>query len=177
MNDRLHEIIAQCAVIHENNLKEGIIKNTEKVEEKLESVEEDVKEHYLKLLMQYYFQINHLEGLKELLLQGFRFDLRFEDIKEAFVHIQEHEDNVIEFFEDAVVMLKDTIRDDELKQMYDYYQKNESYQHYLDDALNLIKRNRYVCAYSFKSEEDFASFFVNEDLLESLKRDLPYLLK
>lgn len=178
MNDRLHEIIAQCAVIHETNLKEGIIKKLSKVEEKLEKVDDDVKEHYLKLLMQYYFQINHLKGLKKLLLQGFRFDLRFEDIKEAFIHIQEHEDNVIEFFEDAVVMLKDTINNNDLEKMYNYYQKHESYQHYLENALNFIKRNRYVCAHAYKSkDEQYASFFINDDLLESLKRDLPYLLK
>ena len=125
MNDRLHEIIAQCAVIHEDNLKDGIIKKLNKVETRLESYDEDVQEHYLTLLMQYYFQINHLKGLQKLLLQGFKFDLRFEDIKEAFIHIQEDEDNVIEFLEDAVVMLKDTIEDSELEEMYNYYFKNE----------------------------------------------------
>lgn len=177
MSDRLHEIIAQCAVIHQENLETGIIKKLKKVEKKLEDYESDVKEHYLMLLMQYYFQINHLKGLKKLLLQGFKFDLRFEDIKEAFIHIQEHEENVIEFFEDGVVMLKDNITDEQLKVMYDYYNEHESYQHYLEDALELIRKNRYVCAYAYKSKEAYGEFFMNQDLLESLKRDLPYLLK
>ena len=177
MSDRLHEIIAQCAIIHEENLKTGIIKKLKTVETKLEEVDKDVKEHYLMLLMQYYFQINHLKGLKKLLLQGFKFDLRFEDIKEAFMHIKEHEDNVIEFFEDGVVMLKDSINDNQLQEMYNYYNSNASYQHYLEDALELIRKNRYVCAYAYKSKEDYCKFFINDDLLESLKRDLPYLLK
>ena len=177
MNDRLHEIIAQCAVIHDDNLKSGEIKKLKKVEEKLENFDDDVKEHYLKLLMQYYFQINHLKGLKKLLLQGFKFDLRFEDIKEAFIHIKEDEDNVIEFFEDSVVMLKDTVTDDLLKEMYDYYNENEKYQHYLEDALSYIRKNRYVCAYAYKRKVEFARFFINEDLLESLQEDLPYLFK
>jgi len=177
MNDRLHEIIAQCAVIHDDNLKSGEIKKLKKVEEKLENFDDDVKEHYLKLLMQYYFQINHLKGLKKLLLQGFKFDLRFEDIKEAFIHIKEDEDNVIEFFEDSVVMLKDMVTDNLLEEMYRYYEKHENYQHYLEDALSFIKKNRYICAHAYQSKEDFATFFINEDLLESLKRDLPYLFK
>lgn len=177
MNDRLHEIIAQCAVIHENNLKTGIINKLSKVEEKLEGTDDDIKEHYLMLLMQYYFQTNHLKGLKKLLLQGFKFDLRFEDIKEAFIHIQEDEENVIEFFEDTVVMLKDKVTDEELREMYEYYQNNKNYQHYLEEALSYIRKNRYVCAHAYKSEEKFSKFFLNSDLLESLKRDLPYLLK
>ena len=47
----------------------------------------------------------------------------------------------------------------------------------LEQAIELIKRNRYVCAYCNGKEENYAKFFLNEDLLESLKRDLPYLLK
>lgn len=175
MSDRLHEIIAQCAVIHEDNINRGIILNVDEIEERLENVDDDVKEHYLMLLMQYYFQQNYLKGLQALLLQGFRFDLRFEDIKEAFIHIKEDEDNVIEFFEDNVVMLKDVITEEELKVMYEYFRDNEAYQHYLEDALELIKRNRYVCAFAYKSHEEYCKFFINDDLLVSLKRDLPYL--
>ena len=177
MNDRLHEVIAQCAVIHEKNISDGIIFKVKKIEARLEDVDEDIQEHYLKLLMQYYFQQNFLKGLKKLLLQGIRFDMRFEDIKEAFIHIQEDEDNVIEFFEDSVVMLKDVVYDEHLKAMYDYYMAHENYQHYLEDALNIIKRNRYICAHAYKSQADYSQFFLNEDMLTSLKRDLPYLLK
>ncbi len=177
MNDRLHEIIAQCAVIHETNIKEGIIDNLDAIEEKLESTDDDTKEHYLKLLMQYYFQQNNLEGLQGLLLQGFKFDMRFEDIKEAFIHIKEDEENVIEFFEDNVVMLKDVIEEEQFQDMYNYFHSHENYQHYLEDALELIKRNRYVCAQAYKSKTDYAKFFLNDDLLDSLLNDLPYLFK
>lgn len=177
MNDRLHEIIAQCAVIHKKNISDGIIFDLKTIEEHLEDIDEDIQEHYLKLLMQYYFQQNFLKGLKKLLLQGFQFDLRFEDVKEAFIHIKEDEDNVIEFFEDTIVMLKDVVFDEYLKAMYEYYQNNETYQHYLEDALNILRRNRYICAHAYKSKEEYAKFFLNGDMLESLKRDLPYLLK
>ncbi len=177
MNDRLHEIIAQCAVIHDTNIKEGIIDNLEAVERKIEAIDDDIKEHYLKLLMQYYFQHNNLEGVQGLLLQGFKFDMRFEDIKEAFIHIKEDEENVIEFFEDNVVMLKDVIEEEQLLQMYNYFKTHVSYQHYLEDALELIKRNRYVCAHAHKSRTSYAKFFLNDDLLKSLLNDLPYLFK
>ncbi len=63
--------------------------------------------------------------------------------------------------------------------MYEYYVNASSeLKVILEETIELIKRNRYVCAYCYKnSEQDFARFFLNEDLLESLKRDLPYLLK
>jgi len=176
MSDRLHEIIAQCAVIHNTNIESGIIYNLGEIEKKLEDIDDDVTEHYLKLLMQYYFQNNNLVGLQKLLLQGYQFDLRFEDIKEAFFHIKNKE-SVIEFFEDSVVMLKDTINDSDLKDIYDFYIKNEELQEALDFSLMLIKKNRYVCAKAFKCEHEFAKFFVNEDLLASIQRDMPYLLK
>lgn len=177
MNDRLHEIIAQCAVMHESNLKAGIIFDLYAIECSMEDIDKDVKNHYLTLLMQYYFQQNYLKGLKKLLLQGFKFDLRFEDIKEAFLHIKEHEDNVIEFFEEGIVMLKDNIQDAHLVQMHEYFNVNADYQHYLEPALELIKRNRYVCAHAYKSTLACKDFFINEDLLMALQRDLPYLFK
>ena len=177
MSDRLHEIIAQIGVLHKDLLNSNKINDLLYVEETLKKYDTDVQEHYYGLLMQYYFQQNNLKNLQELLLEGFKFDLRFEDIKEAFIHIKEDEDNVIEFFEDSVVMLKDVVTDNLLEEMYRYYEKHENYQHYLEDALSFIKKNRYICAHAYQSKEDFATFFINEDLLESLKRDLPYLFK
>ena len=177
MSDRLHEIIAQCAVIHETNINEGIINDLYAIEERLDSVDDDIKDHYLTLLMQYYFQKNNIKQLQKLLLQGYRFDMRFSDIKEAFLHLKDDEENVIEFFEDNVVFLKDMVKDEELKQMYDYYHDNLEYKAFIDDALTLIKKNRYVCAHAYKSEEAYAKFFLNEDLLNALKRDMPYILK
>lgn len=176
MSDKLHEIIAQCAVIHNTNIESGIINNLGEIEKKLLDVDDDVTEHYLKLLMQYYFQKNNLIGLQKLLLQGYQFDLRFEDIKEAFFHIKS-KDSVIEFFEDNVVMLKDVINESDLKDIYDFYLKNDKRQEFLDFSLMLIKKNRYVCAKAFKCEHEFAKFFINKDLLESIQRDMPYLLK
>jgi len=177
MKDRLHEIIAQCAVLHETNINEEIINNLDLIEKKLSNVDDDIKEHYLMLLLQYYFQNNNLEGVQKLLLQGFKFEMRFEDIKEAFIHICNNEDNVIEFFEDNVVMLKDVIQDDELKEIYEYYNDDVNNQINLEESLILIKKNRYVCAHVHKSNNPYLRFFLNEDLLESLQRDMPFLLK
>ena len=177
MSERLHEILAQCAVIHEDNINENIIDDLEKIEDKLDNVDSDVKEHYLTLLMQYYFQNNKIEQIKELLLQGFKFDMRFIDVVEAFCHLKDDEDNVIEFFEDNVVMLKDSVTDDDLKKMYDYYHDNLEYKNFIDEPLNLIKRNRYICAHAYKSKAGFAKFFLNEDLFQSIERDMPFLLK
>jgi len=177
MSERLHEILAQCATIHETNINTNIIDDLEKVKDSLNDVEGDIKEHYLVLLMQYYFQNNKIDQLKELLLDGFRFDMRFIDIVEAFCHLKDDEENVIEFLEDNVVMLKDIVTDEDLKKMYEYYHANLEYKNFIDEPLNLIKKNRYICVHAYKSKEEYAKFFLNQDLLESLKRDMPFLLK
>ncbi|WP_419764555.1 MAG: hypothetical protein ACNI28_12320 [Arcobacter sp.] len=177
MDDRLHEIMAQCAILHEKNINENIINDLDKIEEKLSKEDSDIREHYLTLLMQYYFQNNKVEQLKELLLQGFKFDMRFIDIVEAFLHLKDDEENVIEFFEDNIVMLKDKVTDEDLKKMYDYYHENLEYKNFIEEPLNLIKRNRYVCVQAHKSKEEYSKFFLNQDLLESLERDMPFLLK
>ncbi|MGB5918972.1 hypothetical protein [Arcobacter sp.] len=177
MDDKIHEVMAQCAIIHEKNIKTNIINDLDKIEENLNEGDSDVKDHYLSLLMQYYFQKNKLEQLKQLLLEGYKFDMRFIDVVEAFCHLKDDEDNVIEFLGDNVVMLKDSITDNDLKKMHEYYQSNLEYKNFIDESLDLIKKNRYVCAQAYKSKEEFAKFFLNEDLLESLKRDMPFILK
>ncbi len=179
MSDRLHEIIAEIGVIHKDLINDGKIDDIEYVFEYIENYEDDIKEHYLKLLLQYYFQQNSIENVKELLILGYKFDLRMEDIKEAFLHITSNEENVIELLEDNVVFFKDTNYEEPLKSMYEYYiNGDDELKVILEETVELIKRNRYVCAYAFKNQQqDFARFFLNEDLLESLKRDLPYLLK
>jgi len=178
LKDRLHEIMAQCVVIHEVNLNTGIINNIDLIEEKLSSVAADVKEHYLMLLLQYYFQNNNLDCAQQLLLQGIKFDMTFRDIKEAFIHINDDEDNVIEFFEDNVVMLKDIIQDEDLLEIYEYYNENTFFQPFLEEPMLLIRRNRYVCAHAYKNDKnEYSNFFINEDLLASLMRDMPFLLK
>jgi type I site-specific restriction endonuclease len=177
MSDRLHEIIAQIGVIHNELIENKKIKDANEVFDYIEDYDNDVREHYLNLLLQYYFQQNDLKNLQEVLLVGAKFDMRFEDVKDAFLNIKSSEENVIEFMEDAVVFIKDSEIENNLALMYDYYQNNENYQVYLEAATELIRRNRYVCAYCFKNPNaQFSEFFLNEDLLESLKRDLPYLL-
>lgn len=176
MSDRLHEIIAQVAMLHEHFTNRKELHNLDKIEQRLELENDDVKEHYLKLLMQYYFQTNDLENLQKLLLQGFRFDMRFEDIKEAFLHIN-NENSVIEFLDENVVFLKDDIAQEHLQQMYEFYQNNEALQPYLNDSLELIKKNRYVCAKAYKLNTDYGQFFINEDLLKSLQNDMPFLFR
>ena len=177
MKDRLPEVIAQIGIIHKELIKNNTIFDLEEVYEILNKCEEDVKEHYLGLLMQYYFQQNSLDNFQTLLLEGFKFDLRFEDIKEAFLHTNNN-DSVIDFFNDQVVLLKDIVVDEYLIEMYDYYMKNENLQEHLKSSLLLLQNNRYICAFCYKhQEEDYSSLFLNQDLLESLKRDLPYLLK
>ncbi|QKJ23835.1 hypothetical protein [Poseidonibacter lekithochrous] len=178
MSDRLHEVIAEIGVFHNELVKSGKIKDASLVFDYIESYDLDVQEHYLNLLMQYYFQANDLKNLKEVLLNGGKFDMLFNDIKEAFLNIKTNEENVIEFMEESVVFLKDTAIAADLNDMYKYYMNNEDLQVSLEGTVELIKRNRYVCAYCFKNrEKEEAKFFLNEDLLESLKRDLPYLLK
>ena len=179
MKDRLHEIIAEVGIIHKTLLSDKKIEDIEYVLEYIENYEDDVKEHYLTLLLQYYFQKNSIINFKELLLLGYKFDLRMEDIKEAFLNIKVNEENVIELLEDNVVFFKDTSYGEYLKAMYEYYENaNDELKVILEETIELIKRNRYICAYCSKNIElDFAKFFLNEDLLESLKRDLPYLLK
>lgn len=176
MNDRLHEIIAKIGVFHNTLIKDGLINNLDIVYDKLDVYEDDFKEHYLKLLMQYYFQNNNLKNLQELLLEGFKFDLRFNDIAIAFTNIKE-EDSVIEFYEDQSVLLKDIVIEDDLYLIKEYYDENENLHNILDFPLKLIKRNRYVCAKAYKYKGDLGDFFINEDLLKSLKEDMPYLLK
>ncbi len=179
MSKRLHEIIAEVGFIHKILLEDNKIDDVEYVLEYLHNYEDDIKEHYLMLLLQYYFQQNQIVNFKEILLLGYKFDLRMDDIKEAFLNIKSNEENVIEFLEDNVVFFKDSNYEEPLKSMYNYYQNStDELKVILEETIELIKRNRYVCVYAYKNRDfEFARFFLNEDLLESLKRDLPYLLK
>ena len=178
MSDRLHEIIGEIGVLHSTLIDNEKINNADEVFEFIENYDEDVKKHYLNLLLQYYFQKNDLDNLKKLLLVGAKFDIRFEDIKEAFLNIKSKKENVIEFMEDSVVFIKDNTLDENLDLMYEYIILNPQLNEYLNSTIELIKKNRYVCAFCYKNpQKRYAEFFLNSDLLESLKRDLPYLLK
>lgn len=177
MSGKIHEILAEIGVIHNEMLSKNIIKNADDVFEYIEDIDSDVKEHYLNLLLQYYFQNNDLENLQKLLLVGARFDITFEDVRDAFLNIKSNEENVIEFMEDSVVFIKENNLEVPLQDIYDYYKDNSTLQATLEETLELIKKNRYVCAYCYNHPEKiYSEFFINEDLLESLKRDLPYLL-
>ena len=178
MGDRIHEIIGEIGIIHNTLIETNKILEAEEVFEFIEDYDTDVQEHYLNLLLQYYFQKNDLKNLKELLLVGAKFDIRFEDIKEAFLNIKSKDENVIEFLEDAVVFIKEKIQEEDLKDIYNYYKSNVEFQEFLNTTIELIKKNRYVCVYCFfNPDTQYGKFFLNEDLLISLKRDLPYLLK
>ena len=178
MSDRLHEMIGEIGVLHSTLIDNEKINNADEVFEFIENYDVDVKKHYLNLLLQYYFQKNDLDNLKKLLLVGAKFDIRFEDIKEAFLNIKSKKENVIEFMEDSVVFIKDNTLDENLDLMYEYIILNPQLNEYLNSTIELIKKNRYVCAFCYKnSQKRYAEFFLNSDLLESLKRDLPYLLK
>ncbi len=162
MNDRLHEIIAEVGgVIHKTLIEDKKIDDVEYVLDYIESFDDDVKEHYLTLLLQYYFQNNSIVNFKEILVLGYKFDLRMDDIKEAFFKIKTNDENVIELLEDNVVFFKDTSYEDSLQAMYEYYVNASSeLKVILEETIELIKRNRYVCAYCYKnSEQDFARFF------------------
>lgn len=176
MSDRLHEIMGQIGVLHNQLLENKKIEDSKEVLEFIKNYDIDIQKHYLNLLLQYYFQQNDLKNLKELLLVGAKFDIRFEDVKEAFLNIKE--ESVIEFMEDAVIFIKEKINENDLIDIYDYYKNNIQLQKELNASLEIIKKNRYVCVYCFHNlNNDYGNFFLNEDLLESLKRDLPYLLK
>ncbi len=177
MSDRLHEIMGEIGILHRELLESGKINDANEVFDYIEDKDSDVQEHYLNLLLQYYFQKNDIHNLKELLLVGAKFDMRFADIKDAFVNIKDSSENVIEFMEDSVVFTKDKFLEEALLEMYEYYNNNEDVQVYLEQSLELIKRNRYVCAFCYNHPDYvFSEFFINEDLLESIKRDLPYLI-
>lgn len=178
MSDRLHEIIGQIGILHNQLLENKKIENANEVLEFIKNYDNDIQKHYLNLLLQYYFQQNDLKNLKELLLVGAKFDIRFEDVKEAFLNIKSKDENIIEFLEDAVIFIKEKINEDDLIDIYNYYKKNVQFQEFLNPTLEIIKKNRYVCVYCFNnSNNEYGKFFLNEDLLDSLKRDLPHLLK
>ena len=178
MSDRLHEIIGEIGVLHNQLLENKKIENAIEVLEIVKNYELDVQKHYLNLLLQYYFQQNDLKNLKELLLVGAKFEIRFEDVKEAFLNIKSENENVIKFLEDAVIFIKEKIEEKDLKEIYDYYMANLQLEDILKDTVELIKKNRYVCVYCFNNPNTlYGKFFLNEDLLISLKRDLPYLFK
>ncbi len=180
MNDRLHEMMGQIAILHGELLKEDKIKDAKLVFEYIKDYDRDIQGHYLNLLLQYYFQQNDLNNLKELLLVGAKFEMNFLDVKDAFLNIKSNEENVIEFMEENVVFIKDnpTHIEQSLSLIYEYYQENEELQVYLEETIDIIKNNRYICAFCYKHPEfNFSEFFLNEDLLESLNRDLPYLLR
>lgn len=178
MSDRLHEIIAQIGVLHNEFLKNGKIEDVDIILDELANEQEDLLDHYCKLLLQYYFQQNDLKNVKKLLLAGYKFDMRMDDVKEAFCNINSGKENVIEFLDESVVFLKDTNFEKPLEQMYKYYNMNEENKVNLEHAVSIIQKNRYVCAHVYRHpNREYAKFFLNEDLLNSLKRDLPYLLK
>ena len=61
---------------------------------------------------------------------------------------------------------------------YEYYENNPNLHDILGRVVELIRKNRYVCVTCAKNQNnEYEKFFLNKDLLESLKRDLPYLFR
>lgn len=178
MSDRLHEIMGEIGIIHSQLIENNKLLDVNEVLEYIKNYKKDVQEHYLNLLLQHYFQQNDLKNFKQLLLIGAKFDMRFEDVKDAFLNIKSKDENVIEFMEDNIKFIKENININDLKDIYEYYENNPTLQHFLKDIIELIKKNRYVCVCSFNNQSsEYGKFFLNEDLLNSLKKDLPYLFK
>lgn len=178
MSDRLHEIIGQIGIFHNEFIKSNKIKDVDIILDELANEEEDLLNHYCKLLLQYYFQENDIENVKKLLLAGYKFDIKMDDVQAAFCNIKSGKENVIEFLDESIVFLKDTNFEKPLEQMYKYYNSNEENKVNLEHAISIIQKNRYVCAYAYKNQnKNYTKLFLNEGLLDSLKRDLPYLLK
>lgn len=179
-NDRLHEIMGEIGVLHNQVLQKGLIQDVHLVEDYVEErdFDEDVKEHYYVMLLQYYFAKNDLDNCQKLLLQGIKFEMRMEDIKDAITNIKDDSKNVIEFFDENVVFLQDKNIKKPLVEIYEYYQENKNLQEYLNKPIELIKKNRYVCVFAYKNKEhEIGKFFLNNDLLVSLQKDLPHLFK
>ena len=178
MSDRLHEIMGQIGILHNQLLENKKIKDSKEVLEFIKDYDMDIQKHYLNLLLQHYFQQNDLKNLKELLLVGAKFDIRFEDVKDAFLNIKSNDENVIEFMEDSVKFIKENIEIKHLKDIYEYYENNHNLHDILGRVVELIRKNRYVCVTCAKNQNnEYEKFFLNKDLLESLKRDLPYLFR
>lgn len=178
MSDRLHEIIGEIGVLHNKLIENQKITSADEVLEYIKNYEKDVQTHYLNLLLQYYFQQNDLKNFKKLLLVGAKFDIRFEDVKDAFLNIKSNDENVIEFMEDSVKFIKENIDIKHLKDIYEYYENNPNLHDILGRVVELIRKNRYVCVTCAKNQNnEYEKFFLNKDLLESLKRDLPYLFR
>lgn len=172
------EVMQKIAFIHKQMIESEKIKSSQEVFKYIDDYDSDVKEHYLNKLSQYYFQKNDLKNLKDVLLIGAKFEMKFSDVQEAFLHIYSKEENVIEYMEEEVIFIKDSKIGDELQSMYDYYMKNEHLKEFLDEVVGIIKENRYVCAHCFKYNKSiYAKFFLDEELLDNLKRDMPYILE
>lgn len=179
-NDRLHEIMGEVGVLHNHVLQKGLLDNVDYLQDYVEErdYDSDVKEHYYKMLLQHYFSLNDLENCQKLLLQGIKFDMKFEDVKDAFCNIKDDSKNVIEFFDENVVFLKDNSIAKPLKEIHDYYKSNPQLQEFLEQPLNLLRKNRYVCSFAYNYRDlGFTELFIDEEILSSLKKDLPHLFK
>ena len=179
MSDMLNKLILDINTIHEHLLKNEQIDNLNYILNFVDDYDSEVKEQYLKLLLRFYFQNNQIQNLKELYSLGYRFDLRIEDIKSALLNISSNDENVIEFLQDDVLFSKYKNYRKSLEEIYSFYvNANSKQKENLEFSINLLRKNIYICAYSYKNKNhDFAYFFLDESLLSTLKDDLPFLFK
>ena len=179
MSNKLNKMIIDINNIHEHLLKNNQIDNLNYILDYMDDYDYEVKEQYLKLLLRYYFQNNQVNNLKELYSLGYRFDLQIEDIKSALLNISSKDENVIEFLQDEVLFTKYKNYKTSLREIYSYYlSANNKQKENIEFSINLLRKNIYICAYSYKNKSyDFAYFFLDQSLLSSLKEDLPFLFK
>lgn len=177
MKQTAEEIIAKVAIVHKQLVESDKINDIENVFETIKEFHHEEQEYYLSYLFQYYFHNNDVKNLERILAVGIKYEVKFYDIAQAFVHIKKEGESVIELLEESILFIKDTNLEDELQSMYDYYMANESLRTILDDSLTIIKENRYVCVHCYKySMAEYSQFFLDKELLDSIKNDMPYLL-
>lgn len=179
MSVGLNNLILNINKIHKTLLHKEKIHNLDYVIDFIKDYNYEVKEQYLSILLKYYFQNNQVKNLKELSSLGYKFELTMDDIKSAFLNITSDEENVIQVYQSDIVFLKDRNYSIPLKIIYDCYQNSDDEKKMLlDKTIDLLKKNQYICAYSYKNKNlDFGKFFLDDELVTLLKEELPFLLK
>ena len=179
MSIGLSKLILDLNKIHKVLLIENKIDDLDYVFDYIKDYDYEVREQYLNILIKYYFQNNQVENFKELTSLGYKFDLKMDDIKLAFLSINDNEENVIQLYESDVVFFKDTNYSVPLRIIYDHYQNSDNNKkEILEETVSLLRKNQYISAFSYKNKElDFGKFFLDEDVISLLKKDLPFLLK
>lgn len=179
MSTKLNIVTSKISEIHEHLLNTKKINDLNYALTYVESYDDIVREHYLSILLKYYFHQNDIDNFKQLSSIGYKFDITMEDIEFAFLNITTEGENVIELQEESVLFFKDTNYRSSLKAIYEYYHHaDDELKKTFDRVINLLKKNNYICAFCHMNRDlGFTSLFLDETLLSFLKKELPFLLK